>query len=624
MNRNNLMVILGCIVIAGGCFLAYSPAIKGPFLWDDHNYITNNELLSAPDGLWRIWFSTDVPSQYFPFVYTTFRFEYQLWGLNPIGYHVDNIILHIISALLLWLILRRLSIPAAFVAAAAFALHPVNVESVAWITQRKNTLMLVFALLSVFFYIELVVRSPTKRRSVVFYLLSLFCFALSLFSKTTACVLPLVLILILWLKEVPLNTRRLLQVAPYFVMGIAMGLLTMWWEKNHQGVGLIDLGLTFPDKLLIASRAIWFYAGKIFWPLNLAFSYPRWKIDAAEPAQYVWLLVCFVAAGGLFIFRKPIGRAPVAAILFFAIALFPMLGFFTLYTFLYSWAADHYAYMGTIGLITLAVGIGSSIIYRLGKMGRMVGPVVAAAVLIALGILTWRQAGLYSNPELIWRDTLKKNPDSWLAHNNLGLVLITHNKLDEAIVHLSRSLELVKDTKELHPHDIAAAHFNLALIYRGQNKFDEAIEQFEQTVKIDPNDFEAQRELAMTHYQWADVLSKEGNVLGQITQLHRALDVAPGYVDALQSLVGIFVNTTDPDTRSATKIIEYAKRAVATTNSKNPLLLNLLAMVYAADNQFAEAYAAAEKALALCNAAGAADLAAFIRKQMESYEKQLK
>jgi protein O-mannosyl-transferase len=298
MNRTMLMIILGCVVIAGACFLAYSPALKGPFLWDDNKYITDNELIGAPDGLFRIWFSTDVPSQYFPLVYTSFRFEYRLWGLNPIGYHVVNIVLHILCALLLWLILRRLSIPAAFVAAAAFALHPVNVESVAWIAERKNTSMLVFFLLSALLYIELVLRNHSSWKGILLYVLSLICFALSLFSKTTACVLPLILILILWFKQVPFNARRILQLIPYFVLGLAMGLLTIWWEKNHQGVGLIDLGLSVSDKLLIASRAIWFYAGKIFWPLNLAFSYTRWKINTSDPVQYLWLLACLIIAGG--------------------------------------------------------------------------------------------------------------------------------------------------------------------------------------------------------------------------------------------------------------------------------------------------------------------------------------
>jgi len=484
MNRTKLLIILGCVVIAAGCFAAYWPAIKGDFLWDDNKYVVNNPLLDEPDGLFRIWFSTDVPSQYFPLVYTTLRFEYQLWKLNPIPYHINNIILHIISALLLWLILRRLSIPAAFAAAAAFALHPLNVESVAWITQRKNTLMLVFFLLSVFFYIELVLRNHTSRKGLFLYILSLICFALSLFSKTTACVLPLVLILLLWLKHLPLNTKRILQITPYFALGLAMGILTMWWEFHHQGVSLINLGLTFLDKLLIASRAVWFYAGKIFWPFDLAFSYPRWKIDSADPAQYLWLLACLAAAGGLWFFRKRLGRSPVAAVIFFVVALFPMLSFFQLYTFLYSWTADHYAYMATIGLITLAAAAGTRL---LGKSG----PVVAAAVLIAMGILTWRQAGLYSNPELIWRDTLAKNPDSWLAHNNLAFILISQGKPDEAFSHFNSSLELVRETAEFHPHDIASAHFNLALILNGQEKFDEAIAHLEQVIAIDPNDAEA-------------------------------------------------------------------------------------------------------------------------------------
>jgi hypothetical protein len=168
MKETKLTIFLGCVLIAGACFLAYSPALKGPFIWDDIKYIVANPLLSAPDGLYRIWFSTDVPSQYFPLVYTVFRFEYQLWNFNPLGYHIVNISLHVISALLLWLVLRRLSIPAAFVAAAAFALHPVNVESVAWITEGKNTLMLLFALLSILFFIEVIRQNRSPRAYIIF------------------------------------------------------------------------------------------------------------------------------------------------------------------------------------------------------------------------------------------------------------------------------------------------------------------------------------------------------------------------------------------------------------------------------------------------------------------------
>jgi protein O-mannosyl-transferase len=645
------MSLLGCVVIAAACFVAYSPAIKGPFLWDDNKYVVNNPLLSAPDGLRRIWFSTDVPSQYFPLVYTTLRFEHQMWGLNPIPYHIDNIALHVISSLLLWLILRRLSIPAAFVAAAAFALHPVNVESVAWITERKNTLMLVFSLLSALFFIEFALRNQSTRRAVVFYVLSLLCFALSLFSKTTACVLPIVLILILWLKEIPLNTKRLLQLAPYFVMGLAMGLLTMWWEHYHQGIDLVDLGLGPVGKVLIATRAIWFYAAKIFFPVTLVFSYPRWKIDSADPSQYVWLVACLFAAGGLFGWRKRLGRGVIASILFFVVALFPMLGFFQLYTFIYTFVADHYAYMATIGLITLVVAVGYQLIARLGKSGKILGVIIAAVLLLTLGNLTWRQARLYADPEIIWRDTLKKNPDSWLAHNNLGQVLLAQNKLDESIFHITRSLELAKATPVVHPHDIVSAHFNLALAYRDQQKYDDAIRHLQQALAIDPNDSEAHCDLAdilesqgrrdeavthynqavqiapdvaIVHYRLADALVKQGNILGAITHLHRVLDIEPDYVPALDMLVGLFVTRADSDIRLATKAIEFAQRAVEKTNHRNPIILNLLAMAYASNSQFAEATAAAQEALDLADAAGANDLADFIRKELESYKQQLK
>jgi len=651
MNRTKLISLLGCVVIAGACFVAYSPAIKGPFLWDDSKYVVNNSLLSAPDGLWRIWFSTDVPSQYFPLVYTTFRFEYQLWGLNPIGYHVDNIALHVISSLLLWLILRRLSVPAAFVAAAVFALHPVNVESVAWITERKNTLMLVFSLLSALFFVEFALRNQTTRRAVVFYVLSLLCFALSLFSKTTACILPIVLILILWLKEIPLNTKRLFQVAPYFVMGLAMGLVTMWWEYHHQGVDVVDLGLSPLQRVLIATRAIWFYAAKIFWPVNLAFSYPRWKIDPADPSQYVWLVACILTAGGLFGWRKRLGRGVITAVLFFIVALFPMLGFFQLYTFVYTWVADHYAYMATIGLITLVAAVGYRLIARLGKSGKVLGPVAGAVLLLTVANLTWRQARLYAEPEIIWRDTLQKNPDSWLAHNNLGLILLTQNKHEEAIFHVTRSLELAQDTAVNHPHDIAAAHFNLALAYRGLQKYDEAIRHLQEALAIDPNDSEAHYgladvlesqgrlgeavtqynqtlriapDVAMVHYRLAGVLIKQGNILVAISHLHRALDIEPDYVPALDTLVGLFITRADADIRGTTKAIEFAQRAVEKTNRQNPVILNLLAMSYASNYQFAEAIAAAQEALDIAAAAGADEMADVIRQQLDSYKQQLK
>ena len=648
METIRIKALAGCIFISAACFIAYSPAIKGDFIWDDDNYVTANPLITAPDGLWRIWFSTDATSQYFPLVYTTFRLEHKLWGFNPMPYHIANVAIHIISSLLLWLILRRLAIPAAFVAAALFALHPVNVESVAWITERKNVLMLVFSLLSLLFWIEFALRPQTKKRAILFYVLSLLCYAIALFSKTTACVLPAALLLVIWLKDIPLKIKSFLLVIPYVVMGIAMGLLVIWWEHQHQGTGLVDMHLSILERLLIASRAVWFYAAKIFFPATLAFSYPRWDINPAKVSQYIWLLACLLMAGGLWFWRKVLGRRVIAAVLFFVAALSPMLGFLDLYTFVYTWVADHYQYMAAIALITLAVAAGSRLIARLGKYAKITKVLIAFVLLLTCAVLTWRQCRIYTNLETLWNDTLKKNPDSWIAHNNLGQMLLEQGKTDELIYHLTRAIDIAQRNPAVHPYIIATMRYNLA---QSQGKFQDAIEQLRIAIDVLPNDPKTYLVLAdllesqgrfgeavnylkqaikiipddeTLYYRLASVLLKQGDVPGAIIYLQQALDIRPDDIDALDGLVRFFAAQQDTDIRRSTKAVEYARRAVQHTNRQNPVTLNLLATALASDKQFAEAAATAEEALKLALAVGANDLAEHIRTQLEFYKKQLK
>src|SRR6266540_4657000 len=215
-------------VLTAVTIFVYRPAWNGGFLWDDDVYITNNELLTAPDGLRRIWFSLDSPSQYFPLVYTTFRTEHALWGLNPTGYHSINLVLHISNALLVWQVLVRLKVPGAWLAGAIFALHPVQVESVAWITEQKNVLMGFFFLLTLLAWIAFIderIKHPWR-----FYIVALVLYVLALSAKTTACTLPAALLLILWLQKRPINWQRILQIIPFFLLGLGMGLVTIWWE----------------------------------------------------------------------------------------------------------------------------------------------------------------------------------------------------------------------------------------------------------------------------------------------------------------------------------------------------------------------------------------------------------
>src|SRR5215470_15944165 len=191
--------LIFAVVLAAVTIFAYRPAWPGGFLWDDDAYIINNELLTASDGWQRIWFSLDSPSQYFPLTYSIFRIEHALWGLNTTGYHWVNFLLHVANALLVWAVLARLRIPGAWLAAAIFALHPVQVESVAWITERKNVLMAFFFLLTLLAWIAFL-DERTKRRWL-FYGLALILYLFALSAKTTACTLPAALFLILWLQH---------------------------------------------------------------------------------------------------------------------------------------------------------------------------------------------------------------------------------------------------------------------------------------------------------------------------------------------------------------------------------------------------------------------------------------
>ena len=345
-------------------FLAYGSALRAGFVWDDDKYVTDNPMLTAPDGLKQIWFSTHTQSQYFPLVYSTLRVERTLWGLNPAGYHLVNILLHGLNAVLVWVLLRRLAVPGAWLAAAIFALHPVQVETVAWVAELKNLESWFFCLWALLAWLKVVEASPEVAKDAfhrvpippagqgrggtrpyrveavsglwTWYLLALTAYLLALFAKTTACTLPAALVLVVWLKGQRLTWHRAAQIVPFVPLGLAMGLVSIWWEGNlgthNQGMGL---SFTFLERVLIAGRALWFYAGKLLWPVNLAFSYPRWEINAGSPAQYLPVAGCGMAAVALWVWRRRLGPGVIAGVLFFVASLAPLLGFISNYTFQY-------------------------------------------------------------------------------------------------------------------------------------------------------------------------------------------------------------------------------------------------------------------------------------------------
>jgi tetratricopeptide (TPR) repeat protein len=516
MKKASKAEIWGGVFIVLAVFIAYLPALSGGFIWDDDAYVTQNPLLTAPDGLKRIWFSAQHQSQYFPLIFTTLRLEYNLWGLNPLDYHIVNVLLHSVNALLVWLVLRRLALPGAWLAAAIFALHPVQVETVAWITELKNTESTFFYLLALLAWMKFAGTNAWR-----FYALTFLLYALALFGKTTACTLPAAMLLVLWLKREPVNWQRWIQLVPFLAAGLAMGLLSIWWEK-HLGNYQAKYGLSFSllQRLLIATHAVWFYAGKLIWPVNLTFSYPLWDINPGDPWQYAGLLGCITVAMFLWRWRQALGRGPITAVIFFVAVLSPLLGFIPLFTFLYTFVADHYQYLACLGPIALFAGAAThfSEKWRISPSARHA---LAFFLLLVLAILTWRQAGAYQNLESLWHDTLKKNPGSWMAHTNLGRLLTAQGNLAEAEIHYREALRLKPDNEDVH--------YNYGNMLARAGRLDEAVTQYRQALQLNPTDPEVYNNLGVIFYQ-------EHRQDEAIACFHEALRYKPDYPDAHYNL----------------------------------------------------------------------------------------
>lgn len=531
-------------------FVAYLPALSGGMLWDDAAHVTRPDLRSL-HGLWRIWSVPGATQQYYPLLHNAFWLEYSIWGDSVLCYHLLNVALHALCACLVVKIARRLALPGAWLAGLLFALHPLCVEAVAWISEQKSTLSSAFYLASALAYLKF---DESRKRSA--YLVALGWFAAALLTKTVTAVLPGVLLVVLWWRRGRIEWKRDVQpLIPWFVMGASAGIFTVWAEATLIGARGAEFALTPVQRMLLAGRAIWFYAAKVLWPSNLTFFYPRWNIDPSAAWQY--LFPAGVLAVGFTLWRVARRcRGPLAGFLIFAGTLFPALGFFNIYPFRYSYVADHFAYLASLGiLVPMAAAVSLAAEKVLPHRARaLLGLLLAAA----LGAGTWRQAAIYRDEESLYRATLKRNPGAWLAHNNLGnLLLAIPLRRSEAMAHLEAALRLKADFPEAHlgmgnalldmpgrlddaiaeyqtavrlAPNSERAHTNLgnALLEAGRTA--EAIAHLEEALRIDPNNAEAHNDL--------------GNALGQvpnrlpdaIAQYRLALNAAPGFAEAHNNL----------------------------------------------------------------------------------------
>ncbi len=366
----SLSVLAGAAAIALIAFLAYLPSINGGFILDDDVLLTKNKLIQSADGLRRFWLTTE-PGDYWPATNSTLWFEWRLWGFSPSGYHVTNLALHIVEALLICVILRKLSIPGAFLAALIFAVHPVNVESVAWIAQRKNLMALLFFLLSIFWYLKTdtpirhsgprlmgMASTPNFSSFVLhpssfyrWYWLSLLAFVLAMLSKASAAVLPLLVLLIVWWRR-RFTRWDILRTAPYFLVVAALGAVNLWFRAHGAGGEVRIAG--FMECLLGAGGVVWFYLYKAILPLSLVFVYPQWEIHVGNMLWWLPLISAVVVTAALWFYKDGWGRPLLFAWGFFCLSLLPVMGFMDVGFMEHSLVADHYQHIAIIGVIALA------------------------------------------------------------------------------------------------------------------------------------------------------------------------------------------------------------------------------------------------------------------------------
>ncbi|HEU5080818.1 MAG TPA: tetratricopeptide repeat protein [Opitutaceae bacterium] len=558
----------GLILLIFTCAIAcYWPALHGAILWDDPAHIPRAELQSWR-GLARIWTETRATQQYYPVLFSAFWFEHKLWGDDTFGYHLVNVIWHAGSACLLALLLRRLwNSPAAnragdgasvgwtvpegteWFAALLFTVHPIAVESVAWITEQKNTLSLLFylAAANVYWKFHDTRRWPT-------YAVASGLFALALGSKTATVTLPAALLVVIWWKNGRLTKRDVLPLASWFVGALAMGLFTSWVERTFIGAEGIAFDLTFPQRLMLAGRVLWFYIGKLFWPAELNFFYPRWDVARDAMSWIVYVVATGASTIALWFLRRR-SRAPLAAWLLFVGALFPILGFFKVFFFVFSYVNDHFVYLASLSFfasvsasLALALGRAPVALRRTAQAGCLV-------LVVVLALQTHRQSALYRDNETLFRATAAKNPESWMAHVLIGYALGSQpGRRAEAIEEYRTALRLNPDYPEAHvglatelmkrPEDEAEAlrhfeealrlrptyveaHVNLAVaLSKDPARLGEAVRHYEAALAIRPD-------FAETHNDLANALAKlPGRLPEALAHYEEALRLRPGYAEA--------------------------------------------------------------------------------------------
>ena len=663
-----------CAVLILSVAVAYRSVWHAGFIWDDDLHLTKNPCIVGPIGFKGIW--TSAAAMYYPLVSTSFWLQHALWGLNPLPFHLVNIAMHAACAILLWQVLLRLRVKGAWLGAAIWALHPVQVESVAWVTELKNTQSCLFYLLSILFFLEWredEAASQDRHRERWNYVVALVCAVAAILSKSSTVMLPVVLGLCWWWIDGRWRWRNIPALVPFAFISLSAAAWTIWEQKFHAGALGATWTQSWPERLIVAGRAIWFYLGKLVWPHPLIFIYPRWTIDASQPLAYLPILMAGVGLAALWWKRNGPFRPLFFAAAYFVISLFPVLDFFDVYFFRYSFVGDHLQYLAAMGPLAL---IGATIVRGInfldGKTRMRFQIATCGAVLCVLAILTWRQCAMYSSEETLWRTTLSSEPHSWMARNNLGTTLLDQGRLNEALSYFEQALEENPNKAEIYnnigntllqlgrvdesfsplqkaldldpnrpdvrsnlgnallrtgrleesivqlraalnvqpDYVFALNHLGAALLLAG--RADESVECLTKAIATDPNYLSARFNLANTLLQLRRVDEA-------VSELQKALVIGPNNPEAHKNLAWVLATSSDDRIRDGRKAVALARRANELTRGQNPIIGVTLAAAYAEAGRFADAVTAAEAARQVANDSGNLRLAEAINGYIQLY-----
>ncbi len=610
--------LLGLALLVLTC-LAYGPVIHGGFVWDDDFIIVNNVYLRDLNGLHAFWFTTKYSDPVW-LTMTSLWLQWHLWQANPLGYHIVNVLTHGFAVILLWQVLSQLRLSGAWLAAAVFAIHPVAAASVAWCSEQKNTLSLLFFLLSIWAYLRYdlttVIASPSisgrfVNSAAVWYVASLFFFVLALLSKGSTVMLPIILLLVTWWRgdsvsrSSAFGARLFLRLVPYFLLSAGAAYLTIWFQYHKAISGETVQNLSLTGRLAASAWAVVFYVWKGMVPVRLCAIYPPWDINPA--AIFSWLPL--VSLVGIFFvgwhFRKNWGRHVLFGLGYVVVTLFPVMGFFNMYFMVFSRVADHLQYLALAGTVAMAVSVG---VYSFEKLIarfqwlRPVGPLVALLLLSFLACSTWGRAEAYSSEERLWSDTLRKNPNSSMAHNNLGLALAAKGNAAEAKQEYENALQANPNNPEarnnlglalfsegnlsgaisqyeqiLQRHaNSAIVHYNLANVLASQGKLGEALPHYQIILRSNPD-------YAEMRYNLANALAGLGYLTDAISNYQRAIELVPNFAEAHNNLGVLLANQG----RLPEAISHY--RQALQIKPNYPEAHNSLALALTALGNFAEA-----------------------------------